>query len=83
MILGFVLTALLTTVFGNIQLLGGAVAGVAKDFAPMFTNLPMLAIALIGFALALNEYKKSVAHPVVVKDHSQETNEGEIEDDEI
>ncbi|EOH96147.1 PTS system IIC component [Enterococcus moraviensis ATCC BAA-383] len=83
LILGFVLTALLTTVFGNIQLLGGAVAGVAKDFAPMFTNLPMLAIALIGFALALNEYKRSVALPVVVKDHSQDTNEGEIEDDEI
>lgn len=83
LILGFVLTALLTTVFGNIQLLGGAVAGVAKDFAPMFTNLPMLAIALIGFALALNEYKKSIAQPVVVKDHSQDTDEGEIEDDEI
>ncbi|EOH97115.1 PTS system IIC component [Enterococcus haemoperoxidus ATCC BAA-382] len=83
LILGFVLTALLTTVFGNIQLLGGAVAGVAKDFAPMFTNLPMLAIAMIGFALALNEYKKSIAQPVVVKDHSQDTDEGEIEDDEI
>ncbi|MBO0475148.1 PTS system IIC component [Enterococcus sp. DIV0840] len=83
LILGFVLTALLTTVFGNIQLLGGAVAGVAKDFAPMFTNLPMLAIALIGFALALNEYKKSIAQPVAIKGHSQETNEGEIEDDEI
>ncbi|MGM0218791.1 PTS mannose/fructose/sorbose/N-acetylgalactosamine transporter subunit IIC [Enterococcus sp. AZ126] len=83
LILGFVLTALLTTVFGNIQLLGGAVAGVAKDFAPAFTNLPMLAIALIGFALALNEYKKSIAQPAVVKDRSQETNEGEIEDDEI
>lgn len=83
LILGFVLTALLTTVFGNIQLLGGVVAGVAKDFAPMFTNLPMLAIALIGFALALNEYKKSIANPIVVKDHSEDIHEGEIEDDEI
>lgn len=83
LILGFVITALLTTVFGNIQLLGGAVAGVAKDFAPAFTNLPMLAIALIGFALALNEYKKSTISPAVTTSHGEETSEGEIEDDEI
>jgi PTS system mannose-specific IIC component len=58
LILGFVLTALLTTVFSNIQLLGSSVASVVKDFSGTFNALPMLAIALIGFAFAAISYKK-------------------------
>ena len=57
LILGFVLTALLTTVFSNIQLLGSSVASVVKDFSGTFNALPMLAIALIGFAFAAISYK--------------------------
>ncbi len=51
LILGFTITALLTTVFSNIQLLGTSVASVVKDFQGVFNGLPMLGIALIGFAL--------------------------------
>ena len=34
------------------QLLGTSVASVVKDFSGVFNALPMLAVALIGFALA-------------------------------
>lgn len=82
LILGFVITALLTTVFGNIQLLGSGVAGVVEDFANNFTGMPMLAIALIGFALAFREYKRTSETPRA-QTTSAASEEGEIEDDEI
>lgn len=83
LILGFVITALLTTVFGNIQTLGGSVAGVVDGFANTFTGMPMLGIALIGFALAFREYKRNSEAPKVHQSNASVSEEGEIEDDEI
>lgn len=84
LVLGFVITALLTTVFGNIQMLGTSVATVVKDFSGAFNSLPMLGIALIGFALAAISYKngQNPTHTSTVPEASV-TEEGEIEDDEI
>lgn len=83
LILGFVLTALLTTVFSNIQLLGSSVASVVKDFSGTFNALPMLAIALIGFAFAAISYKNGQARPANNTAQNEQHSEGEIEDDEI
>ncbi|MGM0125135.1 PTS system IIC component [Enterococcus sp. AZ194] len=83
LVLGFVITALLTTVFGNIQLLGTGVASVVKDFSGIFNALPMLAIALIGFALASLSYKNSQFTPHTPSGNQQVSDEEEIEDDEI
>ncbi|EOL42285.1 PTS system mannose/fructose/sorbose-specific IIC component [Enterococcus phoeniculicola] len=83
LVLGFVITALLTTLFGNIQLLGTGVASVVKDFSGIFNALPMLAIALIGFSLASLSYKNSQLTPHVQGSNHQASDEGEIEDDEI
>lgn len=82
LILGFVVTALLTTVFSGIQLLGTGVSGVVEDFAGKFNPLPMLAIALIGFAFAIIQYKRDIEKSTVVE-NKVITEEGEIEDDEI
>ncbi|EPH95707.1 MULTISPECIES: PTS mannose/fructose/sorbose/N-acetylgalactosamine transporter subunit IIC [unclassified Enterococcus] len=84
LVLGFVITALLTTVFGNIQMLGTSVATVVKDFTGAFNSLPMLGIALIGFALAAISYKNGQhpTHTSTVPEASM-SEEGEIEDDEI
>ncbi len=84
LVLGFVITALLTTVFGNIQMLGTSVATVVKDFTGAFNSLPMLGIALIGFALAAISYKNGQhpTHTATVPEASM-SEEGEIEDDEI
>ncbi len=85
LVLGFVITALLTTVFGNIQLLGSGVASVVKDFGGVFNGLSMLAIALIGFAFAAISYKNSNHYSGSVSQNNgiNESTEGEIEDDEI
>lgn len=86
LILGFVITALLTTVFGNMQMLGETVGSVVDEFSGTFISLPMLAIALIGLALALIEYKKTFDKSEVPAEQvvgSLEDDEGEIEDDEI
>ncbi|WP_192987660.1 PTS mannose/fructose/sorbose/N-acetylgalactosamine transporter subunit IIC [Carnobacterium mobile] len=83
LILGFVITALFTTVFGNIQMLGGSMAGVVEGFANTFTGMPMLAIALIGFALAFREYKRTTEAPKIQHSNGSASEEGEIEDDEI
>lgn len=82
LILGFVITALLTTIFGNIQVLGSNVASVVDDFSAVFNSLPMLGIAAIGFAFAAISYKNSIVTPAV-QQSSQSTDEGEIDDDEI
>lgn len=83
LILGFVITALLTTVFGSIQRIGGSVAGIVEGLNANFTAMPMLGIALIGFALAFNEYKRSVEAPINSSYNASGSEEGEIEDDEI
>ncbi|MBO1305260.1 PTS sugar transporter subunit IIC [Enterococcus sp. 669A] len=86
LILGFTLTALLGTVFTNMQLLGGSVASVVDDFTGVFNSLPMLAIAMIGFALAAISYKNGQMVPTGPSSHSSSSDssdEGEIEDDEI
>ena len=88
LILGFTITALLTTVFSNIQLLGTSVASVVKDFQGVFNGLPMLGIALIGFAFAAISYKNSSNKTViqsqdVTKSESKTLDGGEIDDDEI
>ncbi|MEX2784604.1 PTS mannose/fructose/sorbose/N-acetylgalactosamine transporter subunit IIC [Streptococcus sp. H49] len=82
--LGFAITAMMTTVFGGLSSLGGAVAGLVKDFdASSFSNgLPMIGIAIIGAALATIHYKngQNVTITEVKPDLSES---GEIEDDEI
>ncbi|MGX4686469.1 PTS mannose/fructose/sorbose/N-acetylgalactosamine transporter subunit IIC [Vagococcus sp. JNUCC 83] len=86
LILGFVITALLTTVFGNIQLLGAGVASVVKDFQGVFNGLPMLGVALIGFAFASIHYKNGYAAQTSAPVNNKSDNpsaEEEIEDDEI
>lgn len=90
LILGFTLTAILSTIFTNIQSLGTGLQGVAKSFSGTFNSLPMLAIALIGFGLAAISYKNSInqnrGDSGEQQDRSQNDNndaEGEIEDDEL
>jgi hypothetical protein len=84
------LTAILSTIFTNIQSLGTGLQGVAKSFSGTFNSLPMLAIALIGFGLAAISYKNSINQnrggSGEQQDRSQNDNndaEGEIEDDEL
>lgn len=84
--LGFGLTAMLTVIFSNIQTLGGAVAGVVKDFnGGAFKTLPMIGIAVIGLFLAVLRYnetqRKNNAPAAPTTSNTSES--GEIEDDEI
>lgn len=79
---GFVLTALLTTLFGYTSTLGTAVAGLSEDFTTKFNGLSILGIALIGFAIASLHYKKLIETPKVVAAVNPNDVE-EIEDDEI
>ncbi|GKS82194.1 PTS fructose transporter subunit IIC [Ligilactobacillus pabuli] len=88
LVLGFTLTALLSTIFTNVQTLGTGLQGVAKGFTGAFNSLPMLAIALIGFGLAAISYKNSLANNNRPSGPSQDSSsanndEGEIEDDEL
>lgn len=87
LILGFTITALLSTVFTNIQALGTGLGAASKAFTTTFNALPMLAIALIGGAFALLEYKKSMAKltatPAAGPKNSGSEDEDEDEDDEI
>lgn len=85
LILGFVITALLTTVFGNIQAVGGVVGTLSKDFTQILNGLPMLGIALIGFSLAYLQYKRAIETPAATSNGItiSDSTEGEIEDDEL
>ena len=88
LILGFTVTMLFSTVFGNIQTLGTAVAGVAKTFTTSFNGLSMLAIALIGFAFAAIAYQQTTATNAGGGSGSSDKKpaadeKGEIEDDEL
>ncbi|HEL0785876.1 TPA: PTS mannose/fructose/sorbose/N-acetylgalactosamine transporter subunit IIC [Streptococcus equi subsp. zooepidemicus] len=81
--LGFGLTAMLTTIYTNLQVAGDALAGVAKDFnAAPFKGLPMIGIAIIGLALATLHYKNGQQAPVA-EQKTGVSESGEIEDDEI
>ncbi|MEI1232507.1 MULTISPECIES: PTS mannose/fructose/sorbose/N-acetylgalactosamine transporter subunit IIC [Enterococcus] len=84
LILGFTITALLATLFSNVQLLGTSVASVVKDLPAAFNSLPMLAVAMIGFSLAAISYKNNqrTENQQVASSHTT-SEEGEIEDDEI
>lgn len=91
LILGFTLTALLSVVFNNIQVLGGTVTKLAEDFQAVFNALPMLAVALIGFSLAIIHYKneseklrmQGLQAVGVVGENAVTSEEGEILDDEL
>ncbi|MGT2772103.1 PTS mannose/fructose/sorbose/N-acetylgalactosamine transporter subunit IIC [Streptococcus marimammalium] len=83
--LGFAITAMLTTLYGYIGTLAGGV-GVVSEIAEalggaQFNGLPMIGIAIIGFALAGISYQNAVNAPVAVA--STQSESGEIEDDEI
>lgn len=80
LVLGFTLTVLLSTVFRNIQAIGGSIEGYA---GPVLNTLPMMGIALIGGALAYIDFKRSSETPVSTANTNQNLeSEGEIEDDE-
>lgn len=90
---GFVLTAMLTVLYGNVSTLGLAVSqiggleslaeGLAKaeySFVNNFKGLSMIGIAVVGAFLSVLHFKNSQKVTVVAPSHSES---GEIEDDEI
>lgn len=96
LILGFTVTTLYSVLFTNIQALGTGVAAVNKGFTSVFNGLPMLAIALLGLGLAILHFKNSgtaVAAKAnssekstsnnVEKSSKDDSDEGEITDDEL
>ncbi|MCK1248814.1 PTS sugar transporter subunit IIC [Streptococcus uberis] len=81
--LGFAITAMLTTVYSNLQTASGALATLSKDFnAAPFKGLPMIGIAVIGAALATLHYKNG-QRVNVIEQKVEVAESGEIEDDEI
>lgn len=90
LILGFTITTLFSVIFSNVQSLGAGIAAISKGFSVKFNGMPMLAIALLGFALSIMHYKGSVNEDkenvtktaVKLADSSDET-KGEITDDEL
>lgn len=87
LILGFTITALLGTIFTNMQGIGSSVATVVEDFGVNLNSLPMLAITLIGLALATISYKNNISNGNKTASEkpttTESTEEGEIEDDEL
>lgn len=89
LLLGFTITSLLTTLFGSIQNIGTALAAAPKVAAGLgsFNGLSMLAIALIGLALAIIAYNNSTSQPAPAAAASTKqadsSDEGEITDDEL
>lgn len=85
---GFVLTAMLTVLYGNVSALGGAVAGIVGTlpedagiaFVNNFKGLSMIGIAIIGAFLSVLHYINSQKVAVVAPSNSES---GEIDDDEI
>lgn len=85
---GFVLTAMLTVLYGNVSALGGAVAGIVGTlpedagiaFVNNFKGLSMIGIAIIGAFLSVLHYFNSQKVAVVAPSNSES---GEIDDDEI
>lgn len=88
-IIGFIITALMVTLFDGLSGLGTAVSGLDDKFSMSFSSIPMLAIAAIGFAFAGLEYKRSSApKPASTTSSNSQDNqnvydEGEIDDDEL
>ncbi|MCT7676782.1 MAG: PTS sugar transporter subunit IIC [Lactobacillus iners] len=90
LILGFTITTLFSVIFSNVQSLGTGIAAISKGFSVKFNGMPMLAIALLGFALSIMHYKGSVnedkenvtKNALKLADSSDET-KGEITDDEL
>lgn len=89
LVLGFTITALLTTLYGYVQTLGGGVSALDPAFGGVFNSMPMLGIALIGFALAAISYKNNSGAAPVKAAAAPEAQtvevieEGEIWDDEL
>ncbi len=87
LILGFIITMLMTTLFTDVQTIGTGLAAASKAFTTSFNTLPMLAIALIGLALAAISYQRAISAPKAVaattNNDSASVEEGEIEDDEL
>ena len=84
--LGFAVTAMLTTIYTNLTSAGTAIATVVKDFdAAPFKGLPMIGIAIIGAALATIHYKngQNAGSSAEKPQHTEVSESGEIEDDEI
>ncbi|RCW16278.1 PTS fructose transporter subunit IIC [Streptococcus gallolyticus] len=84
--LGFGITAMLTTVYSNLTSAGTALATVVNDFdATPFKGLPMIGIAIIGIALATIHYKngQNAGSSSDTSQHTELSESGEIEDDEI
>lgn len=88
--LGFGLTAMLTTLYGNLQTVSTTLGGIIGesglketvfDAAP-FKGLPMIGIAIIGAALATLHYKNG-QNVTIVEQTTVLSESGEIEDDEI
>ncbi|MGT2799174.1 PTS mannose/fructose/sorbose/N-acetylgalactosamine transporter subunit IIC [Streptococcus marmotae] len=91
--MGFAITAMMTTVFGGLQTLSGAVGTLAGAYnesaeaaigfssSAFDKGLPMVAIAVIGIGLAVLHYKNGQNVTVVAAPTNAES--GEIEDDEI
>ncbi|HEM3178248.1 TPA: PTS mannose/fructose/sorbose/N-acetylgalactosamine transporter subunit IIC [Streptococcus suis] len=85
---GFVLTAMLTVLYGNVSTLGGAVAGIVGTlpedsgvaFVNNFKGLSMIGIAIVGAFLSVLHFKNSQKVTVVAPSNSES---GEIDDDEI
>lgn len=90
-ILGFIITALFASIYGGLTGLGEAVAGLDDKFTTVFSPLPMLAVALIGFSLAALSYQRNQQTASSTQSRGQnDTNnqqsaidEGEIDDDEL
>lgn len=87
-ILGFIITALMVTVFDGLSGIGTSVAHLDDKFTMSFSSLPMLAIAAIGFALASLEYKRTSTLTAMSsvsgkQDLNHADDEGEIDDDEL
>lgn len=93
LILGFTITAILSTLFTDVSLIGGEVANLSEEFAASFNSLSLLAIFFIGLAIAYIHYERSkelesaskarvVASGTSVEENDADL-EGEILDDEL
>ncbi|WP_438468199.1 PTS mannose/fructose/sorbose/N-acetylgalactosamine transporter subunit IIC [Streptococcus pluranimalium] len=88
--LGFGLTAMLTTIYGNLQTVSTTLGGIINESglketvfnASPFKGLPMIGIAIIGAALATLHYKNG-QNVKVVENTVEVSESGEIDDDEI
>ncbi|HLQ74611.1 MAG TPA: PTS sugar transporter subunit IIC [Alloiococcus sp.] len=92
LILGFTITALMTTVFGDISAIGTEVIGLSEGFEATFNSLPLLTIFLIGLSLAYLYYERQKTTSTVNGAQAKTTQsnkvdttevEGEILDDEL